>query len=383
MTERVRPVELALVVPSARRHGGGDVWLDGLLRYLPRLGVPPLVVFEGAGELVGMAADYGCRPLSLENRGGDVMASALADLLRAHRPEVTVFWSPRAQVYGSKAHRAAGAPGRTAWVQHVMPSRFWLHQDASALPTDLVICVSSAVERRQCELYPLHPTRVVHPGVDACEAVPREVARARLGCAAPEFLVGVVGRIEPWKGQDIAVRMLARLAARGLDVQLVLLGERCSPSWPGFGPEVAALARGLGLMERVVFPGHVTDVPAVLPALDVLVCASREEGFGLAAVEAMAARVPVVSTRCGGPEDVIEHERTGLLVPVEDPHLLSDAVEHLLVDRGLAAGLAERAGEVWQERFTARSSAEEFLAAVTNLAGDSRHGNGPAAALPP
>ncbi len=218
-------MELAIVVPSARREGGGDVWLDGLLRHLPQLGLRPVVVFEGHGELVEMAAAYGCRPIVARAADSDAMASALTDVLRDCSPQVTVFWSPRAQLYGSKAHQAAGGPGRTAWVQHVIPSNFWLHRAASALPTDVVLCVSSAVERRQRELYPQHPTRVMHPGIDACDALPREEARARLGCTAHARPMGVVGRIEPWKGQDLAVRMLAELVTRRLDVYLVLLGS--------------------------------------------------------------------------------------------------------------------------------------------------------------
>lgn len=356
-----------MVVPSARREGGGDVWLAGLLRHLPELGISPVVVFERYGELADMASGYGCRPVVIADVGGDQVVATLADLLRARRPDVTVFWSPRAQVYGSQAHRAAGGPGRTAWVQHVMPSSFWLHRQASALPTDLVFCVSSAVERRQRELYPQNSTRVLHPGTDRRDAISREEARSRLGSTASVPLVGVVGRIEPWKGQDVALRILAELVTRRLDVHLVLLGEQRSPTWPEFGEEVAALCCGLGLGERVVFAGHVRDVPEVLLALDVLVCSSREEGFGLAAVEAMAAGVPVVSTRCGGPEEVVEHGGTGLLVPVEDPHRLADAVERLLSDGCFAARIANHAREVWRARFTARRSAEDFLAAVTGV----------------
>lgn len=356
-----------MVVPSARHEGGGDVWLDGLLRYLPQLGLYPIVVFEDHGELAEMASVYGCHPIVVRAAEGDAMVSTLAGVLRERRPEVTVFWSPRAQVYGWKAHQAAGAPGRTAWVQHVLPSSFWLHRAASESPTDAVFCVSSAVERRQRELYPQHPTRVSHPGIDVCDALSREEARARLGCTAHSLLVGVVGRIEPWKGQDLAVRMLAELLTRQLDVNLVLLGQRRSSTWPEFGEQVATLTRQLSVADRVTFTGPVRDLPAVLPGLDVLVCASREEGFGLAAVEAMAAGVPVVSTRCGGPEDVLEHSVTGLLVPIEDALRLADAVERLLTDHSFAAALADRAQQAWRTRFTARRSAENFLAAINGL----------------
>ncbi|MGH3998794.1 MAG: hypothetical protein ACRDTJ_15215 [Pseudonocardiaceae bacterium] len=143
------PVELAMVVPSARREGGGDVWLGGLLRHLPGLGIAPLVVFERDGELVELAAGHGCRPVVAAGPGDDAMTATLTDVFLASAPQVTVFWSPRAQVYGAPAHSAAATPGCNAWVQHVMPSDFWVHREASALPTDAVLCVSTAVQRRR------------------------------------------------------------------------------------------------------------------------------------------------------------------------------------------------------------------------------------------
>ena len=241
--------ELAIVVPSAQRTGGGDLWLEGLLRHLPRLGVLPLVLFAEPGELVASAEVHGCR-------AAVASGAALVGALREHRPASTVFWSPRAQIYGTAAHREAGSPGRTAWVQHVMPSTFCLHHDAAALPTDAVVCVSSQVARRQAELYPMNRTHVVHPGIDPAPAMAREQARALLGVSRSGLLVGVVGRVEPWKGQDVAVRMLALL--RVPDVRLVLIGQRRSPTWPDFAPVVAALTRDLGVADRVVCTGTST-----------------------------------------------------------------------------------------------------------------------------
>lgn len=82
-----------------------------------------------------------------------------------------MFWSQRAQVYGVLAHQQAGRPGRTAWVQHVIASRFWLHQVASDSPSDLVICVSRAVQARQEHLYPGRATAVEVSGERVIEAV--------------------------------------------------------------------------------------------------------------------------------------------------------------------------------------------------------------------
>lgn len=364
----LEPPGLAIVVPSARREGGGDVWLDGLMRHLPGLGIAPLVVFEGDGELVERAVGYGCRAVVAAQPDDAALTAFLVEFFSTHRPMATVFWSPRAQVYGAPAHLAAGSPGRTAWVQHVMPSDFWIHRDASALPADAVVCVSTAVATRQRDLYPGCPTQVVHPGVDRADVLPTAVASAQLGLAGAGPFVGVVGRVEPWKGQDIAVRMLVELRRRGLGARLVLIGEARSRTWPEFGPDVADLADELGVCEYVSFTGALGDVPALLPALDVLVCTSREEGFGLVAVEAMAAGVPVVSTRCGGPEDVVEHEVTGLLAASEDAVGLANQVQRVLSDPSSAAGRVRGAHELWCRSFTARCSAEAFAELVRALA---------------
>ena len=362
-----------LVVPSARLAGGGDVWLNALLAGLGRHGVSVTVAFEEGGELARCATEYGCTALVLPGNS-DIskphprqLVSLVAEVMAEYRPQVTVFWSPRAQVYGALAHQQAGRPGRTAWVQHVIPSRFWLHQVASDSPSDLVICVSRAVQARQEHLYPGRATAVVHPGVDAPERpLPRRAARHALGISGDGPVVGVVGRIEPWKGQDIAVRTLAGL--RDATCSLVLIGDRRSASWPGFTPEVDGLTAELGVNERVIFAGHRGDAARLLHGLDVLVCASREEGFGLAVLEAAAAGVPVVATRCGGPEDMIEHEVTGLLVAPEDPAALAEAVEAVFASPATTARMRDSAQQLHRRRLTAAHGAARFAEALHRLA---------------
>lgn len=362
-----------IVVPSARLVGGGDIWLDALLAGLGRHAIAVVAMFEEDGELARRATEYGCTSLVLPGNGDRAkhhlrqLASPVADVMAEYRPHVTVFWSPRAQVYGALAYQQAGRPGRTAWVQHVIPSRFWLHQAASDSPSDLVICVSRAVQARQDHLYPGRATAVVHPGLDAPgRPLPRRAARQALGIPGERPAVGVVGRVEPWKGQDIAVRMLARL--KDTTSLLILIGDRRSASWPDFTPEVDGLASGLGVADRVVFTGHRRDAARLVHGLDVLVCASREEGFGLAVLEAAAAGTPVVATRCGGPEDIIEHEVTGLLVPPEDPAALAQAVEAVFASPAEAARMAGNAQRLHRQRLTAAHGAARFAEALQGLA---------------
>lgn len=218
-------------------------------------------------------------------------------------------------------------------------------------------------------MYPGRPPVVLHPGVSgAPTALDKAEVRARLNVPMDAFLIGVVGRVEPWKGQDVAVRALRRLRERGLPAHALLIGETRSPDWPAFAGDVMTLIAESRLGQHVSFTGHLAAPTVALATLDVLVCSSREEGFSLAVAEGMSASVPVVATRCGGPEDLIDDGTNGLLVPAGDPDALADAVTRLAANPALAAGLAAAGRATWAGRFTSRHAAERFLAFLQSLA---------------
>jgi glycosyltransferase involved in cell wall biosynthesis len=120
----------------------------------------------------------------------------------------------------------------------------------------------------------------------------------------------------------------------------------------GNGPERAALteqARQKGLVDRAFFLDDQTDIPALLPALDLLVAPSLWEGMPMVVLEAMAARLPVVATRVGGTPDVVADGETGLLVAPSDAMQLAQSIERLLVDPGLRQQMG-RAGRARAEQ---------------------------------
>jgi glycosyltransferase involved in cell wall biosynthesis len=233
----------ALVIPSASRRGGGDVWLAELLAHPHVHGSLDLVaVFETGGELAELAEKCGHRVAVLGRRHSPSsqdfarLAVRLSRVLRRERPQVTLHWSPRAHIYGTLARQLTGSLGVAGWVQHVMPSRFWLHRLASGLPADAVVCVSSAVARRQRQLYPRRRALIVQPGVDITRPdIDRRSARRTLNLPEIGPVIGVVGRVEPWKGQDVLVRAYGLLRKRGLpEARLLCVGYTRSRTWPEF-----------------------------------------------------------------------------------------------------------------------------------------------------
>jgi 2-polyprenyl-3-methyl-5-hydroxy-6-metoxy-1,4-benzoquinol methylase len=181
-------------------------------------------------------------------------------------------------------------------------------------------------------------------------------------------LVLFAGRLAAQKGVDL---LLAALAGCAVPAHLILCGR---------GPDEAALRRQaqlLGLMDRVSFLGHQEDLPAIMPAFDLLVMPSRWEGFGLAAVEAMAAGLPVVASRCDGLAEVVENEVTGLLVPPGEVAPLAAAMERALSSPGEAAGWGaagrKRAHELYSARSMALQVMESYRFALDGEATESVH----------
>lgn len=211
------------------------------------------------------------------------------------------------------------------------------HLRAAGLPAERITRIESAVD----------PAALV-----ARRA--REAVRAELGAGPLEPVLLALGGLVPRKGHDLTLEALAELSADGLRPTLWLAGE---------GPEREALlarARAAGVAEQVRFLGQRADVPDLLAAADALVMPSRAEGLGVAALEALAAGLPVVAARVGGLAQSIQHERNGLLVEPDDPAALAEALGRLLRDDRLRARLAEAGPERIAEGYLAASMVERY-----------------------
>jgi glycosyltransferase involved in cell wall biosynthesis len=162
----------------------------------------------------------------------------------------------------------------------------------------------------------------VDPAVFAFRAEPRAELRARWAIPPAALVLGSVGRLEPVKAPERAVRAFAAVRRRlpALDAWLVLAGtgSQLEP--------VRALAVELGVADRVVTPGFVARAADALAALDVYVMPSREEGLGMALLEAMACERACVAMHSGGPADILTRPELGWLTPADDEPAFTDAV---------------------------------------------------------
>jgi glycosyltransferase involved in cell wall biosynthesis len=248
-------------------------------------------------------------------------------------------------------------------------TRFFL--SAADLLVDAIVCVSEGVRRQTAEVCRLARPRVVYDGFDLDRFLARPVTdasaiRARYGLAATARVVACVGGIQRRKGQLDLVEAAASLAGDFPDLVFVLAGA------PGDAEYLTALEEriaALGLSARFRRIGFQPEVRDLLGISEALVHPSHSEGFSLAVLEAMAVGLPVVATRCGGPEELIEDGVSGLLVPPQSPPALAAALRRVLGDPA-AARLLGRCGATRARAFRLEASArgveeiyEELLAA--------------------
>ncbi len=164
-------------------------------------------------------------------------------------------------------------------------------------------------------------------------------------------LIVTAGRLVPVKDHKTLLDGFAKLNQRR-PARLVIFGE--GP----MEPELRAHALHLGIADRVLFPGYITDPRACYLGADLFVLSSRTEGFGNVLVEAMEAGVPVVSTDCPhGPREILAHGRYGTLVPVGDADALADAMGHMLDNPTPADVLRARTADFAVERIGDRYEA--------------------------
>jgi glycosyltransferase involved in cell wall biosynthesis len=169
--------------------------------------------------------------------------------------------------------------------------------------------------------------------------------RDRLGLEPNAIVVGGVGRMSPEKGFHHLVESVALARAQGPNLDLVFAGD---------GPERHRLERDtrtLGLEGHVHFLGVQQDPRPVYAAMDVFALPSLEEGSPNALLEAMACGRAVVATRVGGVPEIVEHERSGLLVEPGSPPVFAVALKRLAIDPVLRQRLAHAATRRVRERF--------------------------------
>jgi D-inositol-3-phosphate glycosyltransferase len=212
-----------------------------------------------------------------------------------------------------------------------------------------VVTASCHPEAQQLErLYHAEPERIeyVAPGVDHAIFSPGDQAGARRAIGVgPGPMLLFVGRIQPLKGVDVAVRALAAL--RRPDAKLVIVGGASGREGSEEVARIHEMVDALGLVDQVIFrapqPHHLLS--SYYRAADLTLVPSRSESFGLVALESAACGTPVIAAAVGGLRTLVDHGRTGFLIEGRDPTVFAAYIDEVLANPMLAASMAMNAAE--------------------------------------
>jgi sugar transferase (PEP-CTERM/EpsH1 system associated) len=265
-------------------------------------------------------------------------------VFRNTKPDVVHTHAWGTLIEGIAAARLAGVPivvhGEHGTLQLRGYQRFVQRRAWSAV--DRVLAVSTKLaERMAAETgFPLPRIETIRNGVDLTRFghASRSAARAALNLSPDNMVIGTMGRLVPVKNQVSLIEAARQLRTLGLEPTVVIAGE----GYLRNRLEEHAAAAGVG--DAVRFLGQRTDPEMVLAAMDVYALTSVSEGLPNTVLEAMATGLPVVSTRVGGVEELVEHGVTGFVVPPNDPDALAKTLALLLRDESLrrTAGAAGR-----------------------------------------
>jgi glycosyltransferase involved in cell wall biosynthesis len=298
-------------------------------------------------------------------------ARAIAALARQIDAELIYANTVRAAIYGALATRLVGLPliwhMRDFWLGESRPRYAW----ADALGKRLLSAAATRVITNSHAVASNLPVRrkvtVVHNGIEVRRFDPDmdgQPFRQEQGIPSHAPLVGMVGRLRPWKGQDRFLRALARVLAQIPEAWFAIIGGAIFEIADGYTEQLQKLNTDLGLAGRAIFTGHMEDVRPALAALDVFVHPGDPEPFGLVNIEAMAMGKPVVAFHHGALPEIVADTETGVLIAPRDEAALAEAVIALLQNPALRQSMG-KAGRVRVEtRFTAERMATQVEAVL-------------------
>jgi glycosyltransferase involved in cell wall biosynthesis len=326
-------------VDSESSFSGGEVQVFLLMEGLRRLGHRNILHCPPASRSQEECRRRGfdCVPVAMRNNLDLPAVWALRRSFKTAAIDIVHLHTGRATWLGGWAAYAAGFPAITTRRMDRKVKRNWrtkityrtLVRRAVAISPGVAECLAAGGVRKEM-------TRLISSSVDPSRVQPsaeRELIREALYVDPDTIMLLCVGSFYSRKGFDVLIHAIAILRARGPKPIVCIAGS---------GPEqerLVQLVAELQCGDQVKFLGTREAVANLFRACDVFVMPSRREGLGIACLEAMAAERPVIASRVGGLGDAVVHERTGLLVPPEDPEALADAIARMIRDPELRARL--------------------------------------------
>ncbi len=329
---RPRPAKI-LIINLYTEMGGNEYSMLNLVKALDRARFTPVMLFNAHGPFVEKVEQLGVETAFIPYRSVMLQKLVVPAVCRANAAASRELYRFLRQAEIDIIHCSDVLALmlvffpvlrlRIPVVYHVVFFYEWmrivLFNIIALFVVKKIIANSFAVEHdiKKKTLFLRKKTETIHNGVDASlfhpgKAGDGETLRSELGVQADVPLAGMVGRFDPVKGHKTFLEAASMILRRRDDVRFVVVGgllmAETIPSWKRYRDRVLRMHHELGLEGKVFFVPHRDDMPAVMRSLDLFVCPSLSEAFGLVILEAVASGVPLVASRTVGALEAVEHE---------------------------------------------------------------------------
>lgn len=372
-----------LFIDHATGLGGAEQSLLLLLERLsrehwfPHLACPPGALSERArpfAEGVHLCSMPRLRrnPKALGDWLG--VARQLAQIVRQLQAALIITNTVRATFYGALAAGLTRTPliwyMRDFWLSESRPRYVWLDAQLKLLLCQLakqVVANSQATAQH----LPCNPkkVRIVHNGI-AIERFARfsdsSSFRRLYRIPAEAKVVGMVGRLRPWKGQERFLRVFSRVCLRIHEAHALIVGGNPFGTQDDYSKYLLRLASELGISGKVTFTDQLEDVRPALAVMDVFVHPGDPEPFGLVNIEAMAMAKPVIAFAHGALPEIVVDGETGILIPPYDEAAMTGAIVQLLEAPSRRLELGQAGLQRVQAHFTAQKMVTAFEAVLSD-----------------
>ncbi len=338
--------------------GGAETIFIQLADMMRSRGYQSVVVIRGAGWVQEQLESRGISPVIIDAKGSFNVSFlwSLVRLIRQHKITLIHSHLLGSNVYAAMAGLLTRVPVVATYhgMVDVSPSeRFrWIKHMAMRWGISRYVTVSEGLKANVLEqgLLRAEATTVIYNGIDISRygLTDKKALRQELGFSDDTIVVGCLGNVRKAKAYDILIEAAADIKKRFPRVRFVVAGHQK----PDLMAELDAQMEALDVTDRVSFIGFTEDSAAILSQLDLFLLPSVSEGFSISTIEAMATGLPVMATRCGGPEEILEHEVSGYLVESGSSKAIESGLAHLLEDAPLRQRMATKAAERAREIYS-------------------------------
>ncbi len=181
------------------------------------------------------------------------------------------------------------------------------------------------------------------------------------------YIIGIIGRLDPHKGQELLIRTLPELKKLNPNTELLVIGENTLDNKGDYKQYLIHLSEELGVKDHVNFRPFMKDTRSFFSAIDLFVMATNSETFGMVTTEAMLSKVPIIGSDSGGTSEILENGNLGLLFEPNSTQSLFQKITELMVHPDLAKSISEKAYHSAVQRFSHIDAKRQYLDLFDNL----------------